>query len=139
MQLFQDLEDSPNESTHFFYTSALLEILGDEGFQPLHSILYPTTQFENNLLRLLHGIRTEIKGTPPTVAPLPPAPNADVTPMVTALGKKLEDLKRETSSSLKSFADAVKASTPALALPLLNGKFDSRTCHIIRLPLIVGR
>jgi len=83
----------------------------------LQPILYPTSPFENNLLKLLQSIRTEIKEIPHITTPLhdptPPAPNIDVTPVVAAINEKFEDLKRETTSSLKSFADAVKLSAPA--------------------------
>ena len=57
------------------------------------------------------SICTEIKEnthTTPSTAPTPPTPAIDVAPVVAAMNEKFEDLKRETSSSLKSFAEAVK-------------------------------
>ena len=120
VQLFQDLEETPNESLHYFYTTGFLEILGDSSWTPLQPIFYSTSHFEGNILRLLHGIRTEIKeithNTPPNV-PAHPAPAVDVAPVVAAMNKKFEDLKRETHSSLKSFAEAVKASAPSPSPP----------------------
>ena len=116
VQLFQDLEETPNESLHYFYSTRFLEILGDSTRTLLQPILYPTSRFEGNILRLLHGIRTEIKeithNTPPNV-PTHPTPAVDVAPVVAAMNEKLEDLKRETQTSLKSFAEAVKASAPS--------------------------
>ena len=120
VQYFQDLEETPNESLCYYYTAGFLEILSDSSCSPLQPILYPASRFEDNILRLLHGIRTEIKEvtrtTPPT-EPTPPAPAVDVAPVVAAMNEKIEDLKRETTSSLKSFAEAVKASAPSPSSP----------------------
>jgi len=65
---FQDLNETPNESTHYYCITRALEILGDESHRPVWPVLYPSLRFEDNLLKLLHGIRTEIKEIP---APLP--------------------------------------------------------------------
>ena len=116
MQYFQDLEEKPNESLHYFYSAGFLEILSDPSHTSLQPILYPTLRFKDNILRLLRGIRTEIKDnthTTPSTALTPPTPAIDVAPVVAAMNEKFEDLKRETSSSLKSFAEAVKASAPS--------------------------
>ena len=117
--LFQDLQESPNESLRYYYTSRFIEIIGYESFNILHPILYPSSCFEDNLLQLLHGIRTEIKEAPHQAAPTEPPPPAviDVTPVVTAMNEKIDEFRKETASSLKSFADAVKVSAPTPPLP----------------------
>ena len=104
VQCFQDLEESPNESLRYYYTSRFLEILGDPSRAPLQPILYPSSHFEDNILRLLHDISTEIKEIPRTTTPTEPAPPAsiaDVAPVVAAMSETIENLKRETSSTLK--------------------------------------
>ena len=115
MSHFQDLEETPNESTCYYYITRVLEILGDESCRPVWPVIYPSSHFEDNLLKLLHGICTEIKETPHTTSPtetIPLTPIVDVTPMIDVMDEKFEDLKRETTLSLKSFADAVNASAP---------------------------
>jgi len=135
---FQDLEETPNESAHYYYITRVLGILGDESHRPVWPVLYPSSRFEDNLLKLLHGIRTEIKEIPrttPPAKPAPPAPTVDITPMVDAMEEKLEDLKRETASSLKSFAEAVKASAPPRPPPSLPIKPKNSTPSIKGNPL----
>ena len=69
VQYFQDLEETPNESLCYFYTTRFLKIIGDASCSPLQPILYPSSHFEDNILRLLHGIRTEIKESTQTNPP----------------------------------------------------------------------
>ena len=117
---FKELETKPNESSNYYYTARVREILSDKTYQPIWPILYTSTRFEDNILQLLHGIHTEIKEIPHTTTPsgpAPPAPIIDVAPVVAAMNERFEDLKRETSSSLKSFADAVKVSAPTHPSP----------------------
>ena len=105
---FQDLEETPNESTRCYYITRVLKILSDKSHRPIWLVLYPSSCFEDNLLKLLHSIQTEIKEIPhttPPAEPTPPAPIVDITPMVDVMDEKFEDLKRETVSSLKSFAN----------------------------------
>jgi len=118
---FHDLEKTPNESARYYYITRILEMLSDESFRPTWPIFYPSSHFEDSIIKVLHDIQTEIKEIPrttPPTEPTPPAPVIDITPMVAVMDEKIEDLKRETASSLKSFADAVKASAPVLPSPL---------------------
>jgi hypothetical protein len=105
------LQGPTDPSLHHYYSSSILTIFGDEDFKPLWPVLYPTSQFETNLLRQVHAIRADLKELPLN-APPPQLPAVDVASVVAAIGKELQVLKDETSSSLKSFADAVKAPAP---------------------------
>ena len=99
---FKELEIKPNESSNYYYTARVREILSDKTYQPIWPILYTSTRFEDNILQLLHSIHTEIKEIPHTTTPsgpAPPAPIIDVAPVVAAMNERFEDLKRETSLS----------------------------------------
>ena len=129
----QELEETPNESNHYFMATWILEILGGESSKPVWPILYPPSRFEDNLLRHLRCIQDKIKQIPHHTTPArppPPAPVVDVTPVVVAMDEKIKDFKRETAASLRSFADAVKASspiTPSPTTPLKNFKPPSKS------------
>ena len=105
------LQGPTDLALHHYYTSTILTVFGNESFKPLWPVFYPTSQFETNLLRQVHAIHADLKelplNTPPHQLPI-----ADVTSVVAAIDEKLQALKDETSSSLKSFADAVKAPAP---------------------------
>ena len=117
--LFQDLDENPNESLRYYYTSWFIKIISDEVHDVLHPILYPSSRFEDNLLWVLHGIHTGVKEAHHKAAPTEPPPPAviDVAPVVAVMNERFDELKKETASSLKSFADAVKASAPTPPLP----------------------
>ena len=63
---FKELETKPNESSNYYYTARVREILSDKTYQPIWPILHTSTRFEDNILQLLHGIHTEIKEIPHT-------------------------------------------------------------------------
>ena len=111
-------EREPSLSHH--YISGTLSVFNDPKYEPLWPIFYPTTHFETNLLRQIHAIQTDLKEitattTPPTPPPQPPT--IDTALFVAALNDRFNDLKKETAVTLKSFADAVKASAPTPSLP----------------------
>ena len=113
-QSLQDLTDDPNPAHSHYLLSRFLTIVGDEAHKPIWPILYPSSIFEDTLLRQIHGIRSEIRSLSSTDHPADPPPPSplDIAPVVAAVEKGFEDLKKENATSLKSFADAVKQSAP---------------------------
>jgi hypothetical protein len=105
---------SPSHLHHLM--SEVLQILSDKDVEAVWPIIYPSSMFETNLMRQIHAIHSDLKDLPlATTLPTPPAPlppAIDATSLVAAMDERFEDLKKETATSLKSFADAVKASAP---------------------------
>ena len=112
-QSLQDLNDDPNPTHSHYLLSRFLTIVGDEAHKPIWPILYPSSIFEDTLLRQIQSIRTEIKDlSKPNHLTTPPPNPLDITPVVAAVEKGFEDLKKDNATSLKTFADAVKQSAP---------------------------
>ena len=112
-----DDSDPERSQSHCHYIiSQVLTLLGSATNSPLWPAFYPTSQFESDLLDQLQAIRIDIeeipRNTTPTRPPTPPAPVLDITPVVAALDKRFNDFKEETTSSIRSFADAVKVTAP---------------------------
>lgn len=86
--------------THYA-TSALLEEFGRERYKAIWPLFYPTTIFETNLLRQVHTIRSDLANLPrtPPTEPTPPTQVFDVAPVMAAIDKGLQDLKKETALS----------------------------------------
>ena len=134
------LQGPTDPSLQHYYSSSVLTIFGDEDFKLLWPILYPTSQFETNLLRQVHAIHADLKELPLN-APPPQVPAVNVASVVAVIGKELQVLKDETSSSLKSFADAVKAPAPVHPPPPHHPKLKNQPLSIKgnRLPQVVVR
>ena len=132
-QHMQDLEETPNDSLCYYFTIQICENLGDNNtLKSIWPILYPTHALRMTFTNSFVTSHNDIKEIPhhivPTRPPPPPAPVIDVTPVATVMEKKMEDFKRETVSSLNSFADTIKASppkTPSPSAPL--AKMDNST------------
>ena len=104
--------------SHLHYLmSEVHQILSDKDTEPAWPIIYPSSMFETNSMRQIYAIRSDLKEIPlATTPPAPPAPlppAIDAASLVAAMDQHFEDLKKETATSLKSFADAVKVSAPA--------------------------
>ena len=112
-QSLQDLNDDPNPSHSHYLLSRFLAIVGDEAHKPIWPVLYPSSNFEDTLIGQIQSIRAEIRNLPAPNHPVAPSPNPlDITPVVAAVEKGFEALKRDNATSLKTFADAVKQSAP---------------------------
>ena len=124
-QSLQDLNDDPNPTHSHYLLSRFLTIVGDEAHKPIWPILYPSSIFEDTLLRQIQSIRTEIKDLSKPNHPTTPPPNPlDITPVVAAVEKGFEALKKDNATSLKTFADTVKQSAPPPPPPKPKPKQD---------------
>ena len=112
-QSLQDLNNDPNPSHSHYLLSRFLAIVGDEAHKPIWPVLYPSSNFEDTLLGQIQSICTEIRNLPAPNHPTTSSPNPlDITPVVAAVEKGFEALKKDNATSLKTFADAVKQSAP---------------------------
>jgi hypothetical protein len=101
-------------SQRHHFTTRLLELFEDDEPQPLWSILYPPSRFQDNLLKQLQFIRTGVDNLANNNLnnTTPPAHTADVIPTLAAMEANIVSLQEKTLTSLKSYADAAKAPTP---------------------------
>ena len=124
-QSLQDLNDDPNPSHSHYLLSRFLAIVGDEAHKPIWPVLYPSSNFEDTLIGQIQSIHAEIRNLPAPNHPVATSPNPlDITPVVAAVEKGFEALKRDNATSLKTFADAVKQSAPPPPPPKPKPKQD---------------
>ena len=130
----QDLEDTPNESFKYHLFTSIYDVLNLEGHRPIWPVLYPSSLFSNTITTELHSLRVDLNNLPDKMAHQapPPQPTPANTASVAALDRKIDKLKQETTSSLKSFAEAIKASAVTPASPPLPQKAKNQ------LPAIKG-
>ena len=115
----QDLEETPNDSLKFHLLLSISNTLHLDEHRPLWPVLYLSSLLENTIAKEVRSIRADLADLPNKLAqrgPIPLPLPAD-TASVAELSKKMDDLNRETTSSLKSFAEAVKASVATPAAP----------------------
>ena len=106
-QSLQDLNDDPNPSHSHYLLSRFLAIVGDEAHKPIWPVFYPSSNFEDTLLGQIQSIRTEIRNLPAPNHPTTSSPNPlDITPVVAAVEKGFEALKKDNATSLKTFEGA---------------------------------
>ena len=113
----QDLEEKPNDSLRFQFLLRISNLLHLEEYRPIWQVLYPSSLLDNTVMKEVRSIRADLADLPNKIAqrgPIPLPLPVDVA-SVAALDKKMDDLRRETTSSLKSFAEVVKASVAAPA------------------------
>ena len=117
----QDLEDTPNESFKYHLLTDIYDVLNMEAHRPIWPILYPSSLFTDTITTEIRSLRMDLNNLPNQMARQAPPPQPPPTnnASVAALDRKIDDLKKETTSSLKSFAEVVKASviTPTLPPP----------------------
>ena len=108
----QDLEETPNDSFKYHILTGILDVLNLESSRPLWPVLYPSSLFTDTITAGICSIRADLNDLPNKLASQDPPPQHPPTHAATmaTLDKKIDDLKKETSSSLKTFAEAVKAS-----------------------------
>ena len=105
---------SNNPSTPYFIALGLHDILFNKGTAPLWELIPFQTTPPDAIFAELKAIRADLRGMPPTQDPHPTALPDNVA--LATLDRKIDELKEETKTSLKSFAEAVKA--PAHQPPL---------------------
>ena len=113
----QDLEENPNDSLKFQLLLRISNLLHLEEHKPIWQVLYPSSLLDNTVMKEVRSIWADLTNLPNKIAqrgPIPLPLPVDAASMV-ALDKKMDNLQRETTSSLKSFAEVVKASVTAPA------------------------
>ena len=117
----QELEEIPNTSLKYHLLTIISDTLNSEESRPVWPVLYPSSLLTNSVTDEVHSIQVDLNGLLNKFAhssPPPHPPPAD-TASLAVLDKKIDDLKSETSTSLKSFAEAVKSTAaPSMAPPL---------------------
>ena len=107
------LENSRNDPSFLYYIAAgTHDILFNQDTGPLWSLFPSQAPSLNIILAEIQAVRTglsAIASSPPSNA-LPTTP-PDIVALAT-LDRKIDELKEETKTSLKSFAEAVKAPAP---------------------------
>jgi hypothetical protein len=98
-----------NPSTPYYIASGLHDILFNEYNAPLWELFPSQPTTPDVIFAELNAIRAVLSGTTPNQDPHPTA-HPDTVALAT-LGRKIDELKKETNTSLKSFAEAVKAPT----------------------------
>jgi hypothetical protein len=105
-----------NPSTPYFLASGLHDLLFNESVAPLWALFPSQPSTPDIILAELQAIRADLNGITPNQNPHPTT--LPDTVALATLGRKIDELKVETKTSLKSFAEAVKA--PAHQPPPLN-------------------
>ena len=98
---------SNSPSTAYYIASNLHNILFNEQVAPLWKLFPSQPTSPDIVFAELRAIRAVLSSTPPAQTPHPTA--LPDTVALTTLGRKIDELKAETKTSLKSFAEAVKA------------------------------
>jgi hypothetical protein len=105
-----------NPSIPFYVASGVHDILFNERMAPLWELFPSQPAAPDIIFAELRAIRAKLNSPPHPHDPNPPA-HPDTVALAT-LGRKINELKNETKTSLKSFAEAAKA--PAHQPPPLN-------------------
>ena len=96
-------------SIPYYLASSIHDILFNVGVTPLWQLFPSQPSTPDIILAELQAMRADLNCTTPT-RPYPTA--LPDTVALATLDRKFEELKEETKSSLKSFAEAVKAPAP---------------------------
>lgn len=103
-----------------FHLLKISNVLHMEEHRPIWPVLYPSFLLENTIAKEVHSIQADLSDLPnkPVLHGFTPQSPVDLASMA-VLTERMGSLSREMTSSLKSFAEAVKASvvTPQYPLP----------------------
>jgi hypothetical protein len=112
----QNYNSTNNPSIPFYIASGIHDILFNEGIAPLWELFPSQPSAPDIIFAELRAIRAKLDSPPHPQDSNPPALPGSVA--LATLDRKIDELKEETKSSLKSFAEAVKA--PAHHPPPVN-------------------
>jgi hypothetical protein len=98
-----------NPSTSYYVAANLHNTLFNEKMAPIWELFPSQPSTPDIILAQLQAIRAGLSGISPTQDPHPT--DLPDTVALATLGRKIDELKVETKTSLKSFAEAVKAPT----------------------------
>ena len=128
-----------NIQARLWAAAKLRETIAFKNYQPIHPYLYASVNKVEDVMESISRLHNDVLATYEAVehhpAQLsqntPPAPPlVDVTPVVTALETKIEELRKEQASSLKGFAEAVKVSPAPPLRKLSSGKPNLHRSHV---------
>ena len=125
----QDLQETPNESFKYHLLLNIYDALNLEMSRPMSPVLYPSSLLTDPIAAEVCSIQADLNDLPNKLAHwAPPCQDPPTnTATLAALDQTIDDLKKETSSSLKSLAEAVTASTATPTAPPPHGQ-KSTTC-----------